>query len=84
MIKLSKLSFSDTLNYITHRLKSCGIQHEVFSENGLAAIYQASSGIPREINRIGFTAMSLAACCNQNTVSDDILTQAIEEMELRT
>lgn len=83
LVRLSPLSHKDSLGYIYHRLKSCGIQHEVFSESGLAAIYQASSGIPREINRIGFTAMSLAACCNQNTVSDDILTQAIEEMELR-
>lgn len=30
LIKLSKLSFDDTLNYISHRLKSAGIQHEVF------------------------------------------------------
>lgn len=83
LIKLSKLSFNDTLNYIACRLKSAGITYEVFSENGLAAIYQASSGIPREINRIGFTALCMAAQIGQNMVSDDILTQAIEEMELR-
>lgn len=83
LIKLSALSSNDTLNYINHRLKLAGIQHQVFSDNGINAIYQASSGIPRQINRIAFTALSLAAQAGQNTVSDNVITQAIEEMELR-
>ena len=80
LIRLSPLSRQDSLAYISSRLKSAGIHHEIFSENGLNAIYQAFSGIPREINRIGFTAMSLAAEAGQNTVLDDILATAIDQM----
>jgi len=83
LIRLSSLSHKETLDYISLRLKSGGIHHEVFSQDGLNAIYQATSGIPREINRIGFAALSLAAEVGKNTVSDEMVVQAIEEMEFR-
>ena len=81
-VKLHSLSREDTINYLSHRLKSAGIHHHVFSESAANAIYQASSGIPREINRIAFTGMNLAAEDGKNTVSDELIAQAIEEMEL--
>ena len=83
LIKVPALSSADTLNYLQHRLKSAGIERRVFSDNGINAIFSASSGIPREINRIAFTALNLAAEAGQNIVSDDLLAQAIEEMELK-
>lgn len=81
-IQLQPLSHQDTLPYLTQRLKSANIHHQVFSENLANAIHQASQGIPREINRIAFTAMQIAAKAGQNQVSQDMLTQAIGEMEL--
>lgn len=81
-IKLNPLSREDSINYLSHRLKSASIHHHVFSESASNAIYQASSGIPREINRIAFTSMNLAAENGENTVSDELIAQAIGEMEL--
>ena len=83
-IKLESLSPQDTLPYLTHRLKSAKVLHPVFSENLANAIHQAAQGIPREINRIAFTAMTLASEQGQNQVSQDILAQAIEDMELNS
>lgn len=83
LVKLPALSATETASYITHRLKIAGIKHPVFSPEALNALYQASTGLPRQINRIAFTALSLASQAGENTVSDDLLTQAIEEMELR-
>ncbi len=81
-VKLQPLSPKDTMPYITQRLRSANVHHQVFSENLVNAIHQASQGIPREINRIAFTAMTIAAKAGQNQVSQDILTEAIEEMDL--
>jgi type II secretory pathway predicted ATPase ExeA len=82
LIKLSTLSSEDTRQYINHRLKTAGIHHQVFTDQAVNAIYQASSGIPREINNIAFAALCLAAEAGQNSVSDDIIARAIEETEI--
>jgi type II secretory pathway predicted ATPase ExeA len=82
LIKLSALSSEDTRQYISHRLKTAGVHHQIFGDNAINAIYQASSGIPREINNIALAALGLAAEAGQNTISDDIMARAIEETEL--
>ncbi len=47
---LAALSENETKEYIIHRLKVAGRFDEVFTDEVIAEIYQASGGIPRRIN----------------------------------
>ena len=49
---LDIFSATETAAYIHHRMTVAGARRRVFSEDALAAIHQASGGIPRRINRL--------------------------------
>jgi general secretion pathway protein A len=46
------LDFTETRNYIEHRLRVAGTEEEIFDRYACAAIYYYSRGIPRAINNI--------------------------------
>ncbi len=49
---IGNLSYEDTIQYITHRVKVAGCVKSLFSESALDLIYEYSGGIPRRINRL--------------------------------
>lgn len=49
---LDNLSWPDTQDYISHRLKVAGATHDIFNEFAMSVIYYHSRGIPRFINTL--------------------------------
>jgi len=49
---LENLNEGETKSYILHRLKVAGRQADTFTDSAFKAIFDASGGIPRRINRI--------------------------------
>lgn len=49
---LGSLSDQETFAYLRHRLEIAGSTRELFTEEAVSAIHQASGGIPRRINRL--------------------------------
>jgi hypothetical protein len=47
--------------YLAHQLKAAGVSQPWFDDTARQALYQASKGIPRKINKLARTALSLAA-----------------------
>jgi type II secretory pathway predicted ATPase ExeA len=66
---------------VAHALKNAGCQHTLMAESGLEILRQASKGLPRQAGRILCTAMRLAVPKGLNHLPDELLQQAIEELQ---
>jgi MSHA biogenesis protein MshM len=66
---------------IVHALKSAGCQHTLLADSGLELLRQASKGLPRLAGRILCTAMRLAMHKGLNHLPDEIVQQAIAELQ---
>ena len=66
---------------IAHALKSAGSQHSLLADTGMEILRQASKGLPRQAGRILCTAMRLATPKGLNHLPDEILQQAIKELQ---
>ena len=66
---------------IQHALKSAGCQHTLLADSGLEILRQASMGLPRQAGRILCTAMRLAVPKGLNHLPDDLVQQAIAELQ---
>ncbi|OIQ92246.1 hypothetical protein GALL_258420 [mine drainage metagenome] len=66
---------------IQHALKSSGCQHTLLADSGMEVLRQASKGLPRQAGRILRTAMRLAVPKGFNHIPDDLLHQAIAELQ---
>ena len=66
---------------IAHALKTAGAQHTLLTDSGMELLRQASKGLPRQAGRILCTAMRLAATKGLNHLPDDIVQQAIAELQ---
>ena len=66
---------------IHHALKSAGCQHTVLSDSGMEILRQASKGLPRQAGRVLCTAMRLAVPKALNHLPDELLQQAIAELQ---
>ena len=73
--RLSPLSLDETRDYIKLRLTACGARKQpLFDDDAIAALFDASAGVPRRINRIATAAMIVAASRNKQLLSaQDVL-----------
>lgn len=66
---------------IAYALKSAGCQHTLLADSGMEVLRQASKGLPRQAGRILRTAMRLAVPRGLNHLPDELLQQAIAELQ---
>ena len=66
---------------IAHALKTAGCQHTLLADSGMELLRQASKGLPRQAGRIPCTAMRLAVPKALNHLPDEIVQQAIAELQ---
>ena len=66
---------------IDHALKGAGCQHTLMADSGLEILRQASKGLPRQAGRILCTAMRLAVPKGLNHLPDELLQQAVGELQ---
>ena len=66
---------------IAHALKAAGSQQTLLADSGLELLRQASKGLPRQAGRILCTAMRLAMAKGLNHLPDEIVQQAIAELQ---
>lgn len=66
---------------IAYALKSAGCQHALLADSGMEILRQASRGLPRQAGRILCTAMRLAVLRGLNHLPDELLQQAIAELQ---
>jgi type II secretory pathway predicted ATPase ExeA len=67
--RLSPLSLDETRDYVRRRIDAAGARGQpLFDDDATAAVFDASSGVPRRINRIATSAMIVAAARKRQLV----------------
>lgn len=79
---LDSLSKEEALHYIKGKLQGAKSTMNIFNENALEGIINASNGIPRVINKICNSCLLIANSKNVNTIDADIVMNAVNEIEL--
>lgn len=74
------LSKEETDSYIQHHLSMAGAKEPIFNQNALNAVYQNSGGIARMINALCLKTMTLGAIEKKDTLSEDEVFRATQEM----
>ncbi|EIC19704.1 ExeA family protein [Thiorhodovibrio frisius] len=77
---LSGLTREEVPGYLTHRLRLAGCELEVFEPAAVEALFQATQGMPRKLNRLAHYALISAASEKARTVSIDHVQLAREEV----
>ena len=80
-LHLTGLARYELADYLAHRLRLAGTTVALFDPAAQEALYQASHGLPRRINRIAHYALSAAALANSRLVSAEHLHSAVEELQ---
>src|SRR6266852_2652826 len=68
--------------YLAHQLKAAGVTLPLFDDTARQALYQATKGILRKVNKLALTALRLAAEAKSQTVNEAILLDATAEAML--
>lgn len=73
--RLSPLSLEETRAYVKLRLSACGARKQpLFDDDAITALFDASGGVPRRINRIATAALIVAASRNKQLLgAQDVL-----------
>ena len=80
---LKRLPATETFSYIRHRLEIAGYQGpEIFTSSAINLIAQRSQGIPRNINRICFNALSLGYALGRKRIDKKIVQEAVNDLSL--
>lgn len=77
---LEPLDLADTDGMIQFRLQVAGCHGTVFTPAAVQRIYEASGGVPREINKLCLSAFTLASFEGLTTVDVDLIDQAVAEI----
>ena len=76
---LEGLSREELDAYLVQQLKAAGVTQPLFDDTARQALYQATKGILRKVNKLALTALRLAASRKESTVGETILLDATAE-----
>ncbi len=77
---LQGLSREELPEYLLHRLRLAGCELPLFEPPVIEALFQATHGLPRKVNRLAHYALSAAAIDKAKTVTSEHLHAALEEL----
>jgi len=76
---LDGLSHQELDAYLAQQLKAAGVGQPLFDDTARQALYQATKGILRKVNKLALTALRLAAARKLQGVNEAILLDAASE-----
>jgi general secretion pathway protein A len=83
--RLEPFGPEDTSRYIAHRLQIAGYEgNPVFSSGALRLITEQSQGIPRKINGLCFSALSLACAMERKQVDIVMMEEVIADRDVES
>ena len=82
IVQLAPFSVGETSEYIAHRLRLCGRREQnLFERETVRGIARASHGIPRNINNLCFSCLSLAFVERASRISPNILQEVLQDYQ---
>ena len=83
--RLSPLALHETKAYVEHRLETAGYRGaELFTQGAIRNIWEQSRGIPRNINKLCFSAMLLAFAEHGKSIDERIVGDAARDLDLNS
>jgi len=80
---LSPLSIEETRAYINHRLRIAGYNGDpLFTPEAMQIVAQFTEGIPRNINNLCFSALSLGCALGQRLIDISVVEEVISDMDI--
>jgi general secretion pathway protein A len=76
---LEGISREEVQAYLAQQLKAGGISEPLFDDTATQALYQASRGILRKVNKLARAALQLVAARKASQVNEAILLDAVTE-----
>lgn len=73
------LSREELDTYLAYQLKAAGVTQPLFDDTARQALYQATKGVLRKVNKVALTALRLAAASKASLVGEAILLDATTE-----
>jgi type II secretory pathway predicted ATPase ExeA len=77
---LAGLSREELPDYLSHRLRRAGCELPLFEPPAVEALFQATQGMPRKVNRLAHYALTSAALHQAKTVTIEHIQNALEEI----
>jgi len=77
---LSGLSREELPAYLEHHLNLAGCTLPLFDPAAIEALYQATQGLPRKVNRAAHYALSAAAATKSRQISAEHMATALDEL----
>jgi type II secretory pathway predicted ATPase ExeA len=65
--------------YLAQQLKAAGVSEPLFDDTARQALYQATKGILRKVNKLALAALRLAASRKASLVEEAVLLDATAE-----
>ena len=78
---LAGLTRDELPAYLTHRLQLAGCTLPVFEPAAIEALFQATQGLPRKVNRLAHYALTAAALAKLRQVSAEHVQLALDELQ---
>jgi type II secretory pathway predicted ATPase ExeA len=78
--RLAGLAREELPEYLTHRLRLAGCELPLFEPPAAEALFQATQGMPRKVNRLARYALASAALTQARTVAAEHVQSAREEV----
>jgi general secretion pathway protein A len=80
---LSPLSIEETRAYIDHRLRIAGYSGDpLFTAEAMQVVAQFTEGIPRNINNLCFSALSLGCALGEKLIGISVVEEVIADMDI--
>lgn len=79
---LEGFTLEETRTYIKHRLTAAGGSSDIFTDEAIARVFDASEGVPREINNLCALALLKAENLGLDKVDEKLVKQLISQREL--
>jgi general secretion pathway protein A len=77
---LDALSREETEEYIRHRLKIAGLNHNIFPAESMELIFNETRGIPGRVNTLCDLSMLIATGEGRDEIDAEVVQQAVNEM----
>ncbi len=80
--KLDAFTSAETVGYVAHRLRCADYRGgPLFTPEALAMLATSGRGIPREINRLCFNALSVGFTMRKRVIDAGVMGQAVSQLE---
>jgi general secretion pathway protein A len=85
LCRLAPLSLQEVTGYIGHRLKVAGYSgSSLFTPEAIQLIYRESRGIPRVINTLCSSALSIGCALERTCIEPDVIREVLADLSVDT